>query len=312
MTAASAIGRAAAATLLIAGAGLVTAACSANGSPPRVLPRTLYGVTVDNVAGLDQIVSSSRHLPEMPTTRVYFDVSQPPGQYASAVRQLRPFSYLMGELLDSSEETRITTAAYARRVSAYLEAFGDAIDIWEIGNEVNGNWTGPYPVVAAKLNAAYSHAAAMHVRTALTLYFNAGCGDGPAELSPLEFSRRYASRAVRDGLSYVFLSYYEGQCGGVRPTAATWTAYFRSLHALYPHAMLGFGEVGLTRPVTPASMRAATSLIRYYYGLRVRLPYYAGGYFWWYYAEDCVPYAAKPLWRALSTGFHAEETAQRQ
>ena len=58
-------------------------------------------------------------------------------------------------------------------------------------------------------------------------------------------------------------------------------------------------------------MRAANSLIRYYYGLRVRLPYYTGGYFWWYYAEDCLPYATRPLWRVLSAGFRAEKAAQR-
>jgi len=174
-----------------------------------------------------------------------------------------------------------------------------------------GNWTGPYPVVAAKLTAAYREVAARHLRTALTLYDNTGCGDGPAEMSPLGFSRRYVPAAVRAGIGYVFLSYYEDACGNRRPSARTWTAYFRSLHALYPRARLGFGEIGLADPVTPRSMRAAESLIRYYYGLRIRLPYYTGGYFWWYYAEDCLPYATRPLWRALSAGFRAEKAAQR-
>jgi hypothetical protein len=279
--------------------------------PPaqRALPRVLYGVTVDDVSRLGETVSASRHLPAMPVTRVYFDVSQPPKSYVAAVRALHPVSYLMGELLDSSDETRITTAAYGRRVRAYLAAFGTAIDIWEIGNEVNGDWTGPYPVVAAKLEIAYRQVAARHLRSALTLYYNVGCGDGTAELSPLDFSRRYVPRSVRSGLSYVFLSYYEDQCGGARPSVRTWTAYFRALHALYPRARLGFGEIGLTGPVTAATMKAAASQIHYYYGLPIRLPYYTGGYFWWYYAEDCPPYAARPLWRVLRAGFLAERGA---
>jgi len=194
-------------------------------------------------------------------------------------------------------------------VSAYLVAFGAAIDIWEIGNEVNGDWTGPYPVVAAKLRAAYLLVAARHLRTALTLYYNAGCGDGPGELSPLAFSRRYVPVSVRDGLSYVFLSYYEDQCGGRRPSAVAWGAAFRSLHALYPRARVGFGEIGLAGPVTRAELGAARSMVRYYYGLSVRLPYYAGGYFWWYYAEDCLPYATRPMWRAVRVGFLAERAA---
>ncbi len=270
----------------------------------------LAGVTADDVSDLGGLVASSRHLPVMPATRLYFDVTQPPRAYAAAVTALHPVSYLMGELLDSSEETSITTAAYKRRVSAYLAAFGAAIDIWEIGNEVNGDWTGPYPVVAAKLTTAYQLVAARRLRTALTLYQNAGCGDGPGELSPLAFSRKYVPVSVRDGLSYVFLSYYEDQCGGRRPSAGTWTAVFRSLHALYPRARVGFGEIGLDDPVTKGTIGAARSLVRYYYGLPVHLPYYAGGYFWWYYAEDCLPYATRPLWQAIRAGFLAERAVK--
>lgn len=304
---------AAAAALAVALAvTLLTAQPAGPRAVRRALPRVLSGVTADDVSAPGRLAASFRHLPVRPVTRLYFDVRQPPAAYAAAVRALHPVSYLMGELLDSSDERSITTAAYRLRVRAYLAAFGTAIDIWEIGNEVNGNWTGPYPAAAAKLRAAYRLAAARRLRTALTLYYNAGCGDGRGELGPLAFSRRYVPARIRDGLGYVFLSYYEDQCGGRRPGARAWTGYFRSLHALYPHARLGFGEIGLARPVTAATRPAARSLIRYYYGLRVRLPYYAGGYFWWYYAEDCLPYRKRPLWRAVSAGFRAELAALRR
>ena len=183
----------------------------------RSLPRVLYGVTADDVTSPAELVASARHLPHRPTTRIYFDVSEPPGYYAAAVRQLRPVSYLMGELLDSSDETRISVAAYRQRVRAYLAVFGTEIELWEIGNEVNGNWTGRYPTVAKKLTDAYREVKAAHKRTALTLYYNARCGDGAAELSPLAFSRRYVPQAVRKGLTHVFLSYYEGDCHGPGP-----------------------------------------------------------------------------------------------
>jgi hypothetical protein len=320
---AGAAGRAAAITLLVTGllaasGSLAGGQASSSDGPGRLaapaqraLPRVLAGVTAADVSDLGGLVASARHLPVMPATRLYFDVTQPPRAYAAAVRALHPVSYLMGELLDSSDETSITAAAYKRRVSAYLAAFGPAIDIWEIGNEVNGDWTGPYPVVAAKLTTAYRLVAARRLRTALTLYENAGCGDGGGELSPSAFSRKYVPVSVRDGLSYVFLSYYEDQCGGRRPSARTWTAVFRSLRALYPRARVGFGEIGLDDPVTRATIGAARSLVRYYYGLPVRLPYYAGGYFWWYYAEDCSPYATRPLWRAIRSGFLAERATER-
>jgi hypothetical protein len=78
---------------------------------------------------------------------------------------------------------------------------------------------------------------------------------------------------------------------------------------LYPHARLGFGEIGMNAPATSRTIRRATSLMRYYYGLPIRLPYFAGGYFWWCYAEDCVPYASRPLWSAMRSAFQAEAGA---
>jgi hypothetical protein len=276
---------------------------------PRPLPRVLFGVTADDVSSLGGLVAGARHLARTPVTRLYLDVRLGPPAYAAAVRALRPVSYLMGELLDSSDEASVSTEAYARRVSAYLAAFGPRVDIWEVGNEVNGNWAGSYPVAAAKLVTAYRLVAARHLRSALTLYYDAGCGNGPGELDPLAFSRRYVPARVRDGLGYVFLSYYEDQCGGRRPSAAAWTRYFKALHVLYPRAVLGFGEVGLGAPATTATAAAAAALIGYYYGLPIRLPYYAGGYFWWYYAEDCLPYGKRPLWRAVNAGFTAEARA---
>ena len=88
--------------------------------------------------------------------------------------------------LRRSDEKAISVAAFQTRVESYLHALGRQVSIWEIGNEVNGNWTGPYPTVAAKLTEAYDDVAAVGAKTALTLYANNfgpdHCGDGLAEL----------------------------------------------------------------------------------------------------------------------------------
>ncbi len=93
---------------------------------------------------------------------------------------------------------------------------------------------------------------------------------------------------VRNGLDYVFLSYYEHDGNRIRPGRAAWTSYFERLHALCPQLRLGSGEIGMddTR---------AKLLMRYYYGLSIRLLYPVGGYFRWYYAEDRVPYVQAAL-----------------
>jgi hypothetical protein len=265
------------------------------------LPPYLAGVTVDNISDIHGIISAERRLPITPVTRLYFDVTQPPSAYAAAILALRPVSYLMGELLDSSDEPLISVAAYRRRAAEFVASFWKKVDIWEVGNEVNGSWTGPYPVVSAKLTAGYDAVAARGLPAALTLYYNVGCGDGAGELGPLAFSRRYVPAAVRRGLRYVFVSYYPDECGNRRPSARTWTRFFAALHGLYPRARAGFGEIGLTEPVTARTLGYARAEIAYYYGLRVPLPYYVGGYFWWYYAEDRSLLAG-----ALAAGFRAE------
>jgi len=273
--------------------------------PPPGAPQapSLYGVTVDDVSNLGPIVASLAHFVHRPTTRVVFDVGASVGDYATAVPQLHGVSNLMALLLDSSDEQHISAADEHTRVASYLAAFAGAIDVWEIGNEVNGNWLGPVSDVVAKFVDAYSQAAALGKSTALTLYDNIGCGDGPSELGPLDFSARYVPANVRNGLTYVLLSYYEGECNGVRPDAASLATLFEQLHALYPNALLGFGEIGLPAPVTPATVATARSVIAYYYGLQLHVPGYVGGYFWWYFAEDAVPYATSPVWDALNAGF---------
>jgi hypothetical protein len=275
----------------------------------RALPSPLYGVTVDSVANPGAITASALAMTHMPITRVYFDVREPASYYAAALRQLQPDSYLMGELLDSSDSRRIGTAAYNKRVRSYLALLGSSVDLWEIGNEVNGNWTGRYRTVEAKLTSAFGDVAASGKRSALTLYYNVGCGDGPSELDPVAFSQKYVPATVRNGLDYVLLSYYEDSCNGIRPSAATWSAYFARLHSLYPHALLGFGEVGMANPATSATLATAQSLMHYYYGLAVNLPYYVGGYFWWYYYQDCLPFTTKPLWSYLQAAFTSEAAA---
>jgi type IV secretory pathway protease TraF len=87
----------------------VAGARAAAPSPP------LYGVTIDRITHIATVVAAEKSLPERPTTRVYFDVSKPASYYASAVPLLHTVSQVMGELLDSSDATSISTSAPVAR-----------------------------------------------------------------------------------------------------------------------------------------------------------------------------------------------------
>lgn len=251
-------------------------------------------------------------LPERPTARVYFDVGEPASYYAAPVAEISRVASVMGELLDSSDEKRIGVAAFQERVESYIAALGSSVGIWEIGNEVNGNWTGSYADVAAKLTEAYEDVAAAGGRTALTLYANSfgpeHCGDGESELTPVQFTNSYVPSRVAKGLDYVFLSYYPTQCGGIEPSSAQVAEAMVALHALYPNAALGFGEVGLPHRAARRTLAQAEQIMSWAYSLAPGVPYYVGGYFWWYAVQDALSPRA-PLAGSLRESFAAESAA---
>jgi hypothetical protein len=275
-----------------------------------------------NQTRVDSVLPSITGLPHMPVTRFVCDETTVPADYTFAINGLKANTYIMAELLDSyylnwgpfknpaGQPNGAGTKAYGDRAKAFVQLHGGKVDLWEIGNEVNGNWTGPYADVGAKIGVAYDAVHGQGKKSALTLWYNDNCGNGPGELSPEAFTTAHVPARVRGtagsstvpGVDYVFVSFYETECTGGRPNVATWKTFFQSLHALYPNAKLGFGEIGLpfdidkwnsnTSNNTPGEgFTAAKSIADFYYklGPLMNLSYYVGGYFYWYFQEDCVP-----------------------
>jgi len=288
-----------AALLCVLLSGALTRVGSATSAAiPAASPR-IVGVTVDDLGRLPAVLDSLRALPRRPWVRVVFnlDSARPadPGPYVRAVRRLAAVGSVLGELIDSSDLRRLTAAQVAARAAAFVRALGRSVAVWEVGNEVNGDWAGAPADVARKVQIAYGMVHRLGGHTALTLYENAGCGDGSGELSPVAWGERFVPARLRSGLDYVLLSYYEPQCAGQRPSPAEWTRRFLALHRVFPAARVGFGEIGMPERSRPSTLPAAASIIAYYYRLRIALPYYIGGGFYWYFAEDMVPRASSPL-----------------
>jgi hypothetical protein len=272
----------------------------------------VYGVTIDKISKLPRIAEALTALPRRPTVRVYLEPRRKAPYYAAALSQLHAVSNVMGELLDSSDERSISTGAFQAHVGEYLDTLGGSVDVWEVGNEVNGNWTGAYEAVATKLTDAYRAVAARGGTTALTLYENSfgpeHCGDGASELTPVQFTERYMPAEVSQGLDYVLLSYYPSQCDGTMPGDAVLALELERLHALYPKALLGFGEVGLPHRASKRTLSESKATMAWAYSLNPGLPYYVGGYFWWYGWEDALKPKAT-LAGALGEAFVAESAA---
>lgn len=253
------------------------------------MPLPLYGVTVDDVSGLSAITEALSKLSRPPTTRIVFDEYQPASRYRAATVAINKVSYVMGEILDSQYLTTVNVQGYLDRTNEYLGALGDVVDIWEIANEINGEWLGNNSDVVAKMSGAYDIVKSQGRTTALTLYYNEDCWSKRSN-EMFTWAQANIPDRMKQGLDYVLVSYYENDCNNLKPD---WNAVFKKLATMFPNSRLGFGEVG-----TSKSAKKAAYLQRYY-ALKPPVANYVGGYFWWYFRQDMVPYT-KPLWNTLN------------
>lgn len=256
----------------------------------------IYGITVDDVSKLNTIISSiSKHNNRM-TTRIVFDEYQPAVNYEDAVNGIDSVSDIMGEVLDSRYVKEYSVNDYTNRFSEYMDLFENKVDIWEIGNEINGEWLGGDDSVIAKMTNAYNIVKKRNKPAALTFYYNYDCWENP-ENEMFRWINKNVPLNMMQNLDYVFVSYYEDDCNNNQPN---WQQVFDSLHAIFPNSKLGIGECGTK------FKRYKAEYINRYYRMNITTPNFVGGYFWWYYAEDCVPWNSKKLWQVLENAMMSD------
>ncbi len=258
---------------------------------PNPTPSTkMYGVTIDSVANINDTVNSLKALSQKPTTRIVFDEGMSASYYVNPAQKIHGVSYVMGELLDSFYVKNVTAAQYLARTEEYYNALNAYVDIWEIGNEINGEWLGNAAEVAQKMTSAYDFIKSKGKTTALTLYYNEDCWMYPSE-EMFTWAGKNVPARMKSGLEYVFISYYEDDCNGLRPN---WEDVFAKLAQMFPNSKIGFGEIG-----TIKSQAAKTDMIERYYRMNISQDRFIGGYFWWYFMQDMVP-STKPMWQVLN------------
>lgn len=252
------------------------------------LPKKFWGVTIDDVGNLSSIVSSLSSHYQKPVARIVFDEWQPATNYTQAVNAIDSVAYIMGELLDSYYFNQYSKAQWIVRVNEYLNAFGTKVDLWEFANEINGEWLGNKDSVIAKIDTAFGILKAANKKTALTLYYNYNCWSNPNN-EMFKWTVQNIPARMKAQVDYVFVSYYEDDCNNYQPN---WQNVFDSLHTIFPNSKLGIGECGTT------NVNKKKEYMTRYYSMKITTPGYVGGYFWWYYKQDCVP-KTKALWTTL-------------
>lgn len=272
----------------------------------------IYGVTLDDLSNLNAIITSLSKLPYRPTVRVVFDPGTTAAEYYPSLVKLHMVANVMGEIMDSYYfPTDINT--YTARTKELVTGLNGTVDVWEIANEINGEWLRQNPdgsnsVVNAEetqigqmVGAASAIVKGAGGKTAITLYYNDDSKGNNCWEKPQDYWKtwptQFLSSTVLQNTDYVLFSYYPYQdCPGLSPS---WSSDFSALEGIFPNAKVGFGEIGTSSTGAPASVQ--TNLIKTYYPMvnSFKDPKFVGGFFWWYYAEEMVPYT-KTYWNQLN------------
>ena len=263
-------------------------------SQPAPSSRMLYGLTIDDswddTKALSDIVEALQRLPARPTVRIVMSNDRSPQSYHELFKAIHRVADIMAQPVDSSSMQRYSVERYQQRFAESYHHLSQYVTIWEIGNEINGQeWIKENPhLTAAKVASAYRYIRDKHGLTALVPYY---FPPGESTLSMRDWLRTYLPDDLKQGLDYVLVSYYEDDNDGYQPN---WRQVFTELETLFSRAKLGIGECGT--PSEHAPMARKLQLFQHYYSMPQYTPRYVGGYFWWYWAHDGVPYRDNPLW----------------
>lgn len=273
-------------------------------------PAWVWAITIDDPwSNRPAIVDSLASLKQSMTARIVFDEGMKAADYDAPVRDIASVAAVQGELLDSLYVPQYSVSQYVARANEYLNQLGDVVSIWEVGNEVNGEWVGKAADVSAKILGAYHAVKAHGGRTALTLYYNGlydggmptanNCWDVAGNQMQV-WATANVPAEMKAGLDYVWVSYYEDDCNGIQPK---WPAVFADLATMFPNSKIGMGECG-----TAKAASKVTYINRYYRDMVIPDPRFVGGFFWWWGKQDFVP-KSDPLWPSLQDAMNAREAS---
>lgn len=269
-------------------------------SPPSAPTPPLRGVTIESIDKIEKTAAALEAFSFRPTVRLVLDAESSVEDYAQAIDLLAPRADLLVTLLDSSQMAEVDVAGVAARAEAFVSAYGDEVALWEVGNEINGEWVGSSrEEINAKVLAAARVVEAHGGRTALTFnhWIRPDCMTFPRE-ETLSHARSLPAE-VLTSVDLVMLSVYETACeppGRADPIALA--NELTALGELAPNASLAIGEIGaqgvedgLEREPTleekQALLARMTSMEE---ALEERVgPRFVGGWFWWYFVRDAVP-----------------------
>lgn len=100
----------------------------------------LYGINIDDIYSIKKYLPLIKELPKKPTARIVIDNDADMSDYEHGVKALAPFADIMIQVNDSYDEKSLGLSEYVNKAKELLSIFGQTATLWEVGNEVNGDW----------------------------------------------------------------------------------------------------------------------------------------------------------------------------
>jgi hypothetical protein len=225
---------------------------------------TVWGFTSDNVRDDTTLqVAALSSLPGTRNTKMLRVIFNPKGvdlrnggqntledfelqaqSYLPAVKALSEVATVLGCVYDSVTLSDTRLAEIELRTQAYVKVLGAYVKVWEVGNEINGDWlVGEFESPIVKVRAIHNIVTKRGHETALCFFFGRNFIE-EFQIIPWVNKNIPPGDSLRSNTDYVLLSYYDNEANNGPVSNVDCDPVFQDLKAAFPNAKVGFGECG--------------------------------------------------------------------
>lgn len=222
----------------------------------------MIGITLDNPWQHKAIITTLKSLKRKIHVRIVFDLNVDLSEYKIPVQEISKYAFIVGMVCDSFYVKNLTPFQYFSRCLCLKDLYQSYVSIWEIGNEINGDWLGKE--IERKLESGLMVFAGQ--QKAITLY---------ADEKESYYKFINDNFDLLSKMQYIFISEYPEDNNEHHVDLKRFAKEMLKFNAYW-----GFGECG-----TKIKSKKVSEFRRYYKTIQTayfKEPNFVGGYFWWY------------------------------